>query len=348
MDKTKTILIIGDSQRLFLGGKTGVDSSCVFLCMDVMEGIQKAAQERYDVIALDIQGLALKLGAILKGIRAVSQARIILMSQIYDEPVARRYMVTDSEQNSLADDYIICPVGWERWLSQWQGPEVASESPMAQTLEGIQDAVGIDVEQRLRELERLATEDDLTGLKNRRYVREFCRQILDHAENDNGRVTLLIYDIDDFKHYNDEYGHATGDRILCAAATLMRRCCRAHDVVARIGGDEFAVVFWDDPQRLTPKNKTERRLAQLEHPEEPIFIAHRFQRELERTEIAELGPHGQGNLTISGGLSRFPVDAGTVEELFEKADMALLESKRSGKNRITLVGTPPEEVISSD
>lgn len=348
MDNSKKILMIGDSQHLFLEGGKGIECSSVFVCLDVMEGIQKAAQERYDVIALDIQGLALKLGAILKGLRSVSQARIILMSQIYDEPVARRYMTTDSEQDSLADDYIICPVGWERWLSQWGGLDVASQPITAPSQDGLQDVGGIDVEQRLRELERLATEDDLTGLKNRRYVREFCRQILDHAENDNGRVTLLIYDIDDFKHYNDEYGHATGDRILCAAATLMRRCCRAHDVVARIGGDEFAVVFWDDPQRVTVNDKAERRLAQVEHPEEPIFIARRFQRELERAEITELGPQGQGNLTISGGLARFPLDADTVEELFEKADMALLESKRSGKNRITLVGTPPEEISSGD
>ena len=345
MDQVKKILMIGDPKDLFLGDCSLPGADAVYICMDVIEGIQKAAGENYHMIALDIQGLALKLGAILKGLREVTQARIVLMSQIYDEPVARRYIATDSRSCYLADDYVICPIGWSRWLNDCGlGP-----SNLEGHLEGSQASAGIDIERRLRELERLATEDDLTGLKNRRYIREFCRQILDHAESDHGRVTLLIYDIDDFKRYNDEYGHATGDRILCEAGTLMRRCCRGHDVVARIGGDEFAVVFWDDPQQGSITGRDERRHAQVDHPEEPIFIARRFQRELERSELAELGPQGKGTLTISGGLARFPQDAQTVEELFEKADMALLESKRSGKNRITLVGKGPMgETASSD
>ena len=90
----------------------------------------------------------------------------------------------------------------------------------------------------------------MTGLKNRRYIREFTRQIIEYARKENGRVTLLVFDIDDFKKYNDTYGHTAGDEILKQAASLMHRCCRPHDVVGRIGGDEFAVVFWDDPSIL--------------------------------------------------------------------------------------------------
>ena len=84
----------------------------------------------------------------------------------------------------------------------------------------------LELEQRIRHLEWLATTDDLTGLKNRRYIWEFARQILDHARQTKGRVTLLVFDIDNFKHYNDVYGHLTGDEILRQAAVLMRRCCR--------------------------------------------------------------------------------------------------------------------------
>ena len=229
----------------------------------------------------------------------------------------------------------------ERW--EPQSPEKTQiEEP------SVRSSAGVDVEQRLRELERLATEDDLTGLKNRRYVREFCRQILDYAENENGHVTLLVYDIDNFKHYNDQYGHATGDRILKEAATLMRRCCRGHDVIARIGGDEFAVVFWDDPPREHSAGQSERRVSGSDHPEDALFIAQRFQWALEQSDLGGLGPSGKGVLTISGGLARYPTDATSVDELFEKADMALLEAKRSGKNRITLVGKPPENTVSGD
>jgi PleD family two-component response regulator len=206
--------------------------------------------------------------------------------------------------------------------------------------------VDTTTEMRIRHLEKLATEDDITGLKNRRYIWEFSRQIIERAAKEDGRVTLLVFDIDNFKHYNDLYGHIAGDEILKQAAVLMRRCCRAHDVVGRVGGDEFAIVFWDDPKRETPDplaGGAERRSASADHPRQAISIAKRLVRELEAAELStpgDLGPRGKGVLTISGGLASFPRDGGTIQELYEQADNALLEAKRSGKNRIYLVGKP--------
>lgn len=200
------------------------------------------------------------------------------------------------------------------------------------------------LEQRIRHLEWLATTDDLTGLKNRRYIWEFARQILEHARRTQGRVTLLVFDIDNFKHYNDVYGHLTGDEILRQAALLMRRCCRSHDVVGRIGGDEFAVVFWDDPNRTAAEVERERRSATADHPSEAILVAKRFQKEFGNADVRLLGPEGQGVLTISGGLAGFPRDGSTVQELIERADLALREAKGSGKNRIYLVGNPQGDI----
>jgi GGDEF domain-containing protein len=139
----------------------------------------------------------------------------------------------------------------------------------------------------------------------------------------------------------------------------MRRCCRGHDVVARIGGDEFAVVFWDDPRRaensifesrnskIPAGGGTDRRSASADHPKEALLIARRFVRELERAGLSSfggLGPEGKGILTISGGLASFPRDGRTSDELFLLADKALLEAKRSGKNRIYLVGKPDSDI----
>jgi diguanylate cyclase (GGDEF)-like protein len=118
---------------------------------------------------------------------------------------------------------------------------------------------------RISRLEKLATEDDLTGLKNRRYLWEFAKQIIARAKKDNGRVTVLTFDIDDFKHYNDIYGHAAGDEVLKQASLLIRRCCRKHDVVGRIGGDEFAVVFWDDPMSAADEGR--ETFIHADHPE---------------------------------------------------------------------------------
>jgi diguanylate cyclase (GGDEF)-like protein len=197
---------------------------------------------------------------------------------------------------------------------------------------------------RVRYLELLATTDDLTGLKNRRYLLEFARQVLELARQDGGRVTVLLFDIDNFKRYNDTCGHHRGDEILRQAAILMQRCCRAHDVVGRIGGDEFAVVFWDDPAARAAQPEQDRRTAHADHPAEAIFVARRFQKEFGRAELDLLGPEGQGVLTISGGLASFPRDGASVEELMRRADMALLEAKRGGKNRIYLVGEPQSDI----
>ena len=124
----------------------------------------------------------------------------------------------------------------------------------------------------------------------------------------------------------------------------MQRCCRQHDVVGRIGGDEFAVVFWDDPRRKSVDRQAERRSTTVDHPKEAIFIAERFRKELENAELHLLGPTGKGILAISGGLASFPRDGSTIEELFQQADKALLEAKRSGKNEIYLVGKPNSDI----
>jgi PleD family two-component response regulator len=151
-------------------------------------------------------------------------------------------------------------------------------------------------------------------------------------------VTLLLFDIDNLKSYNDAYGHLAGDEILKQVGVLMRRCCRQHDVVGRIGGDEFAVVFWDGPKARSSASETERRSRMAAHPKEAISIAKRFLDELKKAEFHLLGPDGKGVLTISGGVASFPEDGSAIQGLIQQADRALLEAKRSGKNKIYLVG----------
>ena len=310
----------------------------VEICRDVVDAIDTATKEKFSVIAVVVSGLSARLETILKALnQSGSGAKIILLAQMYEEPIAKRLMRPSPNGKGIGfaesvDSYLICPIESQKFYQAVLGAEDIAPQTEDRT------------SARIRELERLATTDELTGLKNRRYMWEFSRQIMELAKSENGRVTLLVFDIDDFKHYNDKYGHTTGDNILKQAAVLMQRSCREHDVVGRIGGDEFAVVFWDGPHKEGADESGERRSAQAEHPREAIFIAKRFQKALESAELNLLGPKGRGVLTISGGLASFPRDGSTVDELFEQADKALLEAKRSGKNRIYLVGSPQGDI----
>ena len=336
---TRKILLIGDISRAFLDAGAVSKLPCE-VHANMLDAIDAAAKNNFTAIAVVMSGSLAELNSALKALREANlDAKIILLAQMYEEPEAMQLVGSASDGASVADDYLICPIRADKFyesIMTAQGWQVA-ETTRPTTV----DAAG---EMKKKALEKLATEDELTGLKNRRYVWEFSRQIIERAGKENGRVTLLVFDIDNFKHYNDIYGHSAGDKVLKQAAILMRRCCRRHDIVGRIGGDEFAVVFWYDSQRKTVDAEAERRSAAAEHPKEAIFIANRFRKELERAELHLLGPEGKGVLTISGGLASFPRDASKIQELFQQADEALLEAKRSGKNRIYLVGKPQSDI----
>ncbi len=200
-----------------------------------------------------------------------------------------------------------------------------------------------DADDRYARLRQLALFDELTGCHNRRYFRSFLDRILAKARQERFPVTLLLFDLDNFKAYNDQHGHATGDAILKQAGQLIRRCVRDHDFVARIGGDEFAVVFWekDAPGSADASfDGADHRAANAgKPPRGPLQIAARFRREMNSPEFAALGETGVGSLSISGGMAVYPYDAPTADALIEAADGALVfGAKRSGKNSIALVG----------
>jgi len=309
-------------------------------CGDMSEAVALARGERFERIFVVVSSFGAHLESSLRALRQVSpDSAIILLAQMYEEPIARRLIRSPKSLSKPVDDYLICPVDAGSLTNGRQLARPAQRS--GQVSFGRVDYP----DAKIRELQRLATEDDLTGLKNRRYVREFLKQIIERAKKEELRVTLFLFDIDNFKHYNDTYGHNVGDMVLKQAAVMMRRCCRAHDVVGRIGGDEFAVIFWDLPARLdkrqtSQKTKAERRGADAGHPQEALFISERFRNQISSADFSFLGHEGKGVLTISGGLASFSSDGMTAERLLEQADNAMLEAKRNGKNQIYLVGKP--------
>lgn len=182
---------------------------------------------------------------------------------------------------------------------------------------------------RAEEWRKLAMTDDLTGLPNRRRLMEFLADKLPEALQTRSTVTALYFDIDDFKRYNDRYGHEAGDEILRDVGQLFLKCCRETDIVARYGGDEFVVVFYDAEGP---------RMVGSRHPEDVIAVVKRFREALGKHTFARLGPEASGRLTISGGIAHFPWDASNAEDLIQSADRGLLQAKAAGKNRFWLIG----------
>jgi GGDEF domain-containing protein len=198
------------------------------------------------------------------------------------------------------------------------------------------------LEDQYRTLYRLTITDDLTGLYNGRFFRKMLAKLIEQAKHNRSTVTLLMFDIDNFKRYNDQYGHGVGDEILKQTAALMRKTCRAHDVVARISGDEFAVIFWEMEGREPKPGAAPPAKSRV--PRSVEAIVQRFLRGVASPEFNSLGPSGKGVLTISGALAVYPYDAQTPEDLIKVADHELMfGAKRRGKNNIFLVGTsdPP-------
>jgi diguanylate cyclase (GGDEF)-like protein len=310
-------------------------------CRSLLDAITLSEQHRFDAIFVALSGIDGHLDSALGALRRMCHgSRIVLLVEMHQEILARQVVGSAGAPHRLADEYLICPVQAHAIL----------ECGLAHAAPDGRDATVAALTRRVQELEQLATLDDLTGLKNRRYMREFLSQILSRAGRQEWHATLLMFDIDDFKKYNDLYGHAVGDAVLRQVAVLMQRCCRRHDVVGRIGGDEFAVIFWDLPSErdrkaaearaanATARPPVERRHHPSHHPREAYFMAERFRRQISAADLTCLGAEGKGTLTISGGLATFPEDAKTPEDLFAKADQAMLEAKRSGKNRVYLVG----------
>ena len=166
----------------------------------------------------------------------------------------------------------------------------------------------------LDEAETEAETDRLTGLANRRRLDQFLDALVTVYSEDNKPFSLIMTDIDNFKHYNDTNGHQMGDAVLKSVAALMVKKVRRGDLAARFGGEEFIVVLPDCG-----------KLRALEVAET-----------LRETIEAAVFPHQEkqpgSNVTTTLGVATFPDDAAELDTLLKKADDCLYEGKRKGKN----------------
>jgi two-component system chemotaxis family response regulator WspR len=168
------------------------------------------------------------------------------------------------------------------------------------------------------ELQRLSSIDGLTGLSNRHFLQEYLTAEWKRAKREQSSLSVVMIDIDDFKLYNDTYGHLAGDEALKKVAqTIKRTFVRPVDAVARFGGEEFMVVLPDTS------------LAGAR------YVAEKLRSSVEMLNI----PHhaaASTNLTISVGVAAaVPQPGDSAAELVRAADAALYACKRNGRNRVT-------------
>jgi diguanylate cyclase (GGDEF)-like protein len=176
---------------------------------------------------------------------------------------------------------------------------------------------------RMREtLANQSLRDRLTGLYNRRYAEETLEREVDRAKREAAVFGVLMLDLDNFKRFNDEFGHDAGDVALREAATLMVESLRASDVVSRVGGEEFLLILPGASLEATLKKSDaiRKKLKGLE-------LFHRGRR---------LPP-----VTFSAGVSAFPANGEAPEALLRAADAALYEAKHAGRDRTVSASARP-------
>lgn len=166
----------------------------------------------------------------------------------------------------------------------------------------------------IAKIKDISIKDSLTGLYNRRYFDEILQHEYLRAKRYYFPLSLIMVDIDYFKSINDTFGHLIGDKVLKELAGLIKGSVRQVDIVARFGGEEFAIILLNTPL------------------EEAASMAERLRSIVQKHEI-ELNGH-RVNITVSAGISSLKKETTSKDELVEQADKALLKAKAKGRNKV--------------
>lgn len=186
-----------------------------------------------------------------------------------------------------------------------------------------QAAVAIENAKLYGEVHQLAITDGLTGLLNHR---EFHRRLDENIEGSKRHqypVSLLLIDIDHFKHFNDTYGHQTGDFVLKTVGHVIKTQIRTVDICARYGGEEFAIIV---------------RGADISSA---VILSERIRSTIYAYPFQHNGMRSQ--LSVSIGVACFPQDANNAEDLIKRADEALYAAKRTGRNKVCCYKPPQSD-----
>jgi diguanylate cyclase len=185
-----------------------------------------------------------------------------------------------------------------------------------------------NLQQSLEAIRAESLTDPLTGLGNRKYFDRSIDMAVQNALANGEPLSLLMFDIDHFKSFNDSYGHLTGDQVLRLVGLSLKQTIKGQDITARYGGEEFAVVL--------PNTALRQALTVADHIRRAVMS-----KELKKKSTGEI----LGRVTISVGVSMLKPDDDT-DSLIERADACLYAAKRNGRNRV-ICEADPEYVADS-
>ncbi|HSQ54091.1 MAG TPA: sensor domain-containing diguanylate cyclase [Candidatus Bathyarchaeia archaeon] len=171
----------------------------------------------------------------------------------------------------------------------------------------------------IESVEYSASVDPLTKLFTRGHFAQRFETEIRRAKNYAHPLSLFLLDIDHFKNINDTHGHSAGDLILTKLGQILRQSVRSSDIAARFGGEEFVVMMLSAGK------------------EQSLAFSENLRRIVESTEFLIPGQQSPLKVTISGGVATYPMDGDSTIDLLRRADDALYEAKRTGRNRIVLV-----------
>lgn len=192
------------------------------------------------------------------------------------------------------------------------------ESYVNKMLDSIQDYY--------EKLQHLSDRDYLTGLYNRRKFEEFLSYEIKRSDRHRHKFSVLMIDLDNFKYINDTYGHAAGDVVLKEVTEILGSNLRNADILARIGGDEFAVILPETPY------------------EKGYVVVEKLRSSLENSPISLM--YDQIKLTASFGVAEYPEQGENIEALLTGSDLAMYKAKRAGKNTIARADQTDQEMAA--
>jgi diguanylate cyclase (GGDEF)-like protein len=265
------------------------------------EAVQAMATQQYDLIITDIKMPGTDGMEVLR----VAKARDPNQNVI----VMTGYASTETAVESMklgAADYITKPFNLDQ-----------IKIVVAKTLERSRLRKKAEEGELYKQLSRI---DGLTELYNYTFFQQLLKTEVERAGRYGHQLSLLMIDIDNFKGYNDAYGHPAGDDALRRLARVMSRAVRGCDYIARYGGDEFVVV-------LPETDQSEART-----------IGERLRTLVSKTTFDGAREGGEFEITVSVGLATYPKDAQTKEDLVKRADQALYQAKSKNRNNLCVFG----------